>query len=177
MHVIRHARPDDAAALAAFAARSFTDAFGAQNDPADLAVFLAKAYGPAQQAAEIADAAMRTLLVDTDGALAGFAQLRQGPPAPCVRGARPIELYRFYVDRAFHGRGVAQALMRRVVEEAAALGAHTLWLGVWERNPRGIAFYAKCGFVDVGEQTFVVGRDPQRDRVLALALASRSDAP
>ena len=28
-------------------------------------------------------------------------------------------------------------------------------------DPRAIAFYGKCGFVDVGWQTFVVGTNPQ----------------
>jgi diamine N-acetyltransferase len=41
-----------------------------------------------------------------------------------------------------------------------------LWLGVWERNPRAIAFYAKSGFSEVGIHDFLVGTDRQTDRVL-----------
>lgn len=168
---IRPAVPADAAPLAAFAARTFTDAFGALNDPTDLATFLATAYGAAQQGREIADPAMRTFVAEAEGVLAGFAQLRQGRAAPCVTGPRPIELYRFYVDRAFHGQGLAQALMARVVAEAEALGAATLWLGTWEVNARGIAFYGKVGFTAVGHQTFQVGADLQRDVVMSRPLA------
>ena len=50
-------------------------------------------------------------------------------------------------------------------------GTH-LWLGVWERNPRAIAFYRKAGFVEVGSHTFVLGSDPQRDLVLVAPLAA-----
>ena len=60
--------------------------------------------------------------------------------------------------------------MDAAVEAAAARGARTLWLGVWERNARAIAFYAKCGFADVGAQPFTLGADVQTDRVMALAL-------
>jgi ribosomal protein S18 acetylase RimI-like enzyme len=88
-----------------------------------------------------------------------------------VPGNDRLELSRFYVDRPWHGRGVAQALMTATVREAARRGGETLWLGVWERNPRGIAFYRKCGFADVGTQTFVLGSDPQNDRVMALTLS------
>ena len=49
---------------------------------------------------------------------------------------------------------------------AAAEGARTLWLGVWERNERAIAFYRKCGFRDAGTHVFTLGRDRQRDLVL-----------
>ena len=64
------------------------------------------------------------------------------------------------------GKGLAQELMARVVRTAKEVGARTVWLGVWERNPRGIAFYRKCGYVDVGSKVYVVGSDPQTDRVM-----------
>jgi ribosomal protein S18 acetylase RimI-like enzyme len=81
-----------------------------------------------------------------------------------------MEVVRFYVDRPWHGRGVAHQLMAAAADAAQAAGARTLWLGVWERNPRAIAFYRKCGFEDVGTQIFVLGADHQQDLVLARSL-------
>jgi hypothetical protein len=43
---------------------------------------------------------------------------------------------------------------------------------VWERNPRAIRFYGKYGFRPVGDQTFVLGTDPQRDLVLERPVAA-----
>ena len=77
-----------------------------------------------------------------------------------------VEISRFYVDRRHHGRGIAQALMAEAYQAAGELGGKTIWLGVWERNPRAIAFYAKSGFVDVGSHPFLVGSDLQTDRVM-----------
>lgn len=167
---IRLGVPADASALAALAARTFTEAFGADNTPEDLALHLARSYGAAQQGRELADPAMVTLLAEADGALAGFAQLRRGEAPACVDGPAPIEVQRFYVGREWHGRGIAQALMQRAIEEGTRAGARTVWLGVWERNPRAIAFYEKCGFRGVGTQVFTVGTDPQTDRVMMRAL-------
>ncbi len=62
--------------------------------------------------------------------------------------------------------GVAQQLMAEVKLAVKAMSCLNLWLGVWERNPRAIAFYAKCGFVDRGSKVFVVGADRQTDRVM-----------
>jgi ribosomal protein S18 acetylase RimI-like enzyme len=45
-----------------------------------------------------------------------------------------------------------------------------MWLGVWERNPRAVAFYRKYGFTRVGEHTFMLGADAQTDWVLARPL-------
>jgi ribosomal protein S18 acetylase RimI-like enzyme len=167
---IRRATVADAAVLADFGARTFSEAFSADNRADDMVAYLARTYGVSQQAAELADPRTVTLLVEqTDGALAAYAQVRRGPAPACVTGREPVELWRFYVDRPWQGRGVAQRLMQEVYDTARALGGHTLWLGVWERNRRAIAFYARCGFVDVGTQEFVLGGDRQTDRVMAQA--------
>lgn len=168
---IRRATADDGAALAELATRTFRDTFGADNTPEDLAMHLESAYGVTQQAREIADPTIHTLVADDGGVLVAFAQLHRGRAPESVTGPEPIELMRFYVAMGWHGRGLAQQLMSRAVDVAKEAGAETLWLGVWERNPRAIAFYRKMGFVDVGSHVFVVGTDPQTDRIMVRPLA------
>ena len=90
----------------------------------------------------------------------------------CVTSPRPIELWRFYVDREWHGRGIAGRLMKTILEEAAGTSAAAVWLGVWERNPRAIAFYRKSGFTDVGAHEFHLGADVQTDRVMVRDLVA-----
>lgn len=60
--------------------------------------------------------------------------------------------------------------METVLDAARELGGRTLWLGVWERNPRAMAFYRKCGFRDAGSHQFVVGTDSQTDRIMVKQL-------
>jgi GNAT superfamily N-acetyltransferase len=163
---IRIAVESDAPALAAFAARTFEETFGPQNRPEDLRAHLSKAFGLAQQTQELLNPDMATLLGFHGATLVAFAQVkRQGPP-PDIHIEAPVEVHRFYVDRSAHGKGVAQQLMRAVHTTARGFGGQALWLGVWERNPRAIAFYQKVGFVDRGSQAFFVGQDRQTDRVL-----------
>jgi ribosomal protein S18 acetylase RimI-like enzyme len=171
---IRPAVPEDAAALAELGARTFRDAFEADNTPEDMALYLASSYGPDLQSAELRNAGIVTLLAEDETRLAGYSQLREGPAPDWVRGPRPIELWRFYVERAWQGRGVAQMLMAATVEAAAARGAGIVWLSVWERNHRAQAFYRKCGFEDRGEKAFILGTDRQTDRVMTLALSQRA---
>jgi diamine N-acetyltransferase len=168
--MIRRGTVDDAAVLAGLARQTFHETFAANNDPVDMALHLERAYGVDQQGAELRDARITTLLVEQDGAAIAYAQVRDHHVPDCVTGPQPVELWRFYVDREWHGRGVAAALMERVKAEARERGAGTLWLGVWEHNARARAFYAKCGFVDVGEHIFLFGTDPQTDRVMTTAL-------
>jgi ribosomal protein S18 acetylase RimI-like enzyme len=159
---IRLATPADAAALAEIAERTFRDTFAAHNDPADLESYVRKAYGEAQQRREL-ESGNIALLLERDGELIAYTQMLPRPASP----HGDFEIARFYVDKNHHGRGIAQTLMQAAYDTARALGGTTIWLGVWEHNPRAIAFYAKCGFVDVGSQPFLVGSDLQTDRVMS----------
>jgi GNAT superfamily N-acetyltransferase len=167
---IRTATRADAAVLADLAKRTFYDTFAASNDAGDMALYLAGAYGIEQQTRELQDSGITTLLVEQDGIAIAYAQLRNDHVPECVTDAGAIELWRFYVDRGWHGRGIAAALMARVKEVARQRGAATLWLGVWERNDRARAFYAKCGFTRAGEHIFLFGTDPQTDLVMVTPL-------
>jgi GNAT superfamily N-acetyltransferase len=167
---IRTATVDDAATLADLARRTFYDTFAATNDPADMARYLAEAFGIDQQTRELNDRDITTLVVEAEGEAVAYAQLCADHVPECVTGANPIELKRFYVSQAWHGRGIAPPLMDRVKAAARERGAKTMWLGVWERNDRARAFYAKCGFAGAGEHIFLFGTDPQTDLVLVTAL-------
>ena len=171
--VVRRGEPSDAPALAEFAARTFVEAFGPANRREDMEAHLASAYGVAQQGRELADPKCITVLMQAGDSLVGYAQVRRAPPPACVVGEEPVELHRFYVDRPWHGQGVAQRLMEAVHAAARDLGGRTLWLGVWERNPRAIAFYQKSGWHDTGATTFCVGPDRQTDRVMVTPVPLR----
>jgi ribosomal protein S18 acetylase RimI-like enzyme len=164
--VIRPARVPDAPWLAELAERTFRETYTAYNTPEDMERYVAEHFAPELQAAELSDPRYLTLVVEMHGRPAAYAQLGHRPAPEGVTGPEPMEIIRFYVDRPWHGRGIAQELMRAAAEHAQAAGARTLWLCVWERNPRAIAFYRKCGFTEVGTHTFVLGSDHQRDLVL-----------
>jgi GNAT superfamily N-acetyltransferase len=169
---IRKATVADAEALSAFAARVFRETFAPDNDPMDMDAYLSEAFAPEKQAAEIADGSGVCLLAEVGETLAGYAFLRiEAADGRDPSVALPVELQRFYVDYAWHGRGVAPALMTACIDTARARGGVTMWLGVWERNPRAIRFYQKHGFVDIGAKEFRLGTDLQTDRVMSRSVA------
>ena len=67
--------------------------------------------------------------------------------------------------------------MSAVHEAAVELGGQHVWLGVWERNPRAIAFYSKMGFTQVGSHAFYVGPDCQTDRVFVAPVHAQIAVP
>ena len=164
---IQKATAGDAAALAKFADTSFRDAFGAINDPADVDAYCARAFTPAAQARELADPAMTTHLARDREVIIAYAQLQEAAPHRGVTELPAVLLKRIYVDQEWLGRGVGNSLMNAVATEALDRGARTLWLTVWERNPRAIRFYTRLGMSVVGDDDFLLGSDLQRDLVMA----------
>lgn len=169
---IRRAEAADAALLAELAARTFAETFGPYNSQEDIKSHLESSYGIARQADEIADPDVRTLLAFRSDQLIGFTQVRRKDIPTCVVATEPVELHRFYFTRSAQGTGAAKLLMRKAREAARELGGLNMWLGVWERNPRAIAFYLKSGFTKVGSHDFVVGADTQTDWVFSVSLSN-----
>ena len=161
--IVRRGKAEDAALLAELGARTFAETFAADNTPGDMAAYLASAFSPAQQAAELADPGAMFQIAEANGLATGYAMLRTGKTPDNIRGDKKIELVRLYVARAGLGRGIGAALMQACISEAARLGYETFWLGVWEHNHRARAFYRKWNFAEVGTHVFQLGADLQTD--------------
>lgn len=168
---IRPARLGDASRLSDFEIRCFCETFGPANTPEDVTAHIASHFTPEHQEREIRSGTMRTLVVEAGDEFIAYSLIRSVPPPASVTGAAPIELERIYVASTWHGQGVAAALMDATLEAARSLGGRTIWLSVWEHNPRAIAFYKKQGFVEVGRAHFWVGSDRQNDILVARSLS------
>ncbi|HEX6252294.1 MAG TPA: GNAT family N-acetyltransferase [Gemmatimonadaceae bacterium] len=164
---IQQASIEDANELAVFAAKAFRDAFGAMNAASDVEAYCAHAFTPEAQGRELSDGKMTTLVVRGRGGILGYAQIQEAKPHVGVRDLPAVLLKRIYVDQKWLGRGVGKSLMKAVAAEAVNRGARTLWLTVWERNPRAIHFYTRLGMETVGDDDFLLGSDLQRDLVMA----------
>lgn len=92
----------------------------------------------------------RLVVAEGDGELIGYAWCGPGrEPDP----VRLVEVYSMQVAKAFHGTGVARAVL------AMALEGHPAYLWVGRTNCRGQAFYAGLGFKTRDDN------DPTRDLV------------
>ena len=154
--IVRPARPDEAGALARLAAVTLRAAFERDIPAAHLEPYLASSFTPAKAAAELSDPLVRLLVVEEAGEVGGYAKLHAGPCPASVKAVQPIELVRMYLLPEWYGRGAGHTLMTDVLGEARALAGDVLWLKVWDRNDRARRFYARRGFMDVGETSLAL---------------------
>ena len=170
MTTLRLAFPGDAPSLAVLAERTFRDTFEARNSQENINLHCAKAFGPEIQQREIGDRGLVTTIAESDGHMVGYSQLRILRAHANVAAERPAELNRIYVEAEWQGRGVAGDLMQNALDTAARAGCDCLWLGVWEHNPKAMAFYRKFGLAILGSHAFMLGMERQRDLVMAVKL-------
>ena len=167
MPTFRRAENRDAAGLSELAERTFRDTFGLMNTTENMCLHCEAHYNEAIQAQEICDPSISTLICEHENHFIGFVQVRWGSAPNFLTSTRPAEIQRLYVDQQWHGSGVAHNLMTEALNLVESGGADQVWLGVWEHNPRAVAFYKKFGFSEIGEHVFPLGNDPQRDIVMA----------
>lgn len=170
MFTIRKASRNDAKAVSEIAEATFKATFGAVNTAEHMELHCKTNYAERIQAAEISDPRMVTLVGEEKGHIIGYAQIRWESAPSCVSANNPGEIQRLYVVKNWHGKGVARELMNACINEIKQFGSDAAWLGVWEHNPRAIAFYKKFGFVEVGDHIFPLGGDPQRDIIMVRPL-------
>lgn len=161
---IRRARHDEARALSALGAETFTATFGHLYSRENLQKFLAKNHSPAAYERLLSDDSSAVWVVEEEGsgALKGYAAA-----GPCTLPAPDMpensgELLRLYLTKGVQGTGLGSGLLK------AALGFlrdrhSTIYLSVYRDNLVAQRLYERHGFVKIHEYFYMVGdhADPE----------------
>ena len=153
---IRQATPDDAALLCALSTVTFMETFGHLYRPEDLAAYLAIAYPEDLQRQQLESGEYAAWILELGGESAGFVFA-----GPCGLPHEDVaegdgEIKRLYVLAAHHNGGWGRKLMDAAMAWLEARSKRQ-WLGVWSENVGAQRFYARYGFVRVGQYEFPVG--------------------
>lgn len=161
----RRAQPGDAEILAEVANRTFYDTFTGTCTEADMEEFLGAYFNLEQVKKELSNEHDMFYVAESGGKVVGYLRIMEDYQSfPLVKQWKALELKRIYVEKEFHGSGVAQVLMELVLNYAAEHSYEVVWLGVWEHNKKAQRFYEKYGFVNSGHtHDFPIGNTPQTD--------------
>jgi len=162
---IRIASPADAELLLELGRSSFSEAFGAETAPEDMAQHLQKAFRIEDIAEQLKNDLSLFIIIEINSEAAGYAYLHPGDPPDCVITPKPVQLSRFYLRKDYYGRNVGNTLMKACLDFARARGFQSVWLSTWEFNHRASAFYKKWEFEIAGRAKFTVGSDIQNDNI------------
>lgn len=167
----RRAEARDAAALSILGGATFLASFAHDHPGPALLAHIDGAHGAPYYAAALADPAQTILIGETPlGAPVGYAMITPPDLPVPTDPARDLELKRIYLLAGWQGGGQGDRIMALVEEEARQRGAERLLLAVYPQNDRARRFYARHGFAQIGDMTFMVGDVPFRDLIYARTL-------
>lgn len=152
---------------------TFYETFADSNTPEDMQHYLSENFSLDKLSIELTEPDSRFYIAwDKDRAV-GYLKLNLAQAQTDLNEDHSLEIERIYVLNAYHGKKVGQLLYTHALEIAGQLGKSSIWLGVWEMNPRAIRFYEKNGFVTFGTHVFKMGEDEQTDLLMRKALAEK----
>lgn len=165
---IRRVELKDAVALSELSKSTFYDTFSGTCTEDDMQQFLHDYFDIEVVKKELSDKNDFYFFIEIDGVPAGYLRLKEDySHFGLMKQWKALELKRIYIDKPYHGKGLAQELMLFAEDFAKENKFEVLWLGVWEHNYRAKKFYKKMGFKDSGHMhDFPIGNTPQRDNWL-----------
>ena len=172
MHTItiRVARKEDAALIADMSRITFYDAFVQDNIKEDMDIFMNQQFTKAALMKEVEEEDGIFLLAYAGNEPCGYARMRLNNKEHIMATENAIEIARIYALSSAIGKGVGSALMKYCIDMANQLNKRNIWLGVWEKNERAIAFYKRWGFEKFSEHRFLLGTDLQTDWLMKRAI-------
>ena len=164
---IRYATPADAELIADMSRTSFYEAFVKDNTKEDMDIFMNEQFTKEALMKEVQLGEGIFMLASIHDEPVGYARLRLKNN---LAHEQAIEIARIYALAKAIGKGVGKALMQECISKANELKMKYIWLGVWEKNERAVAFYKRWGFERFSEHQFLLGSDLQTDWLMKRAL-------
>jgi ribosomal protein S18 acetylase RimI-like enzyme len=166
---VMNALAEEASIIAAIGRESFRYAFvDFFNRKEDLDLYIGKTYHPEKIAASILKANNIFFIAYYQGEAAGFVKIKKQSLNKHISSQHQAELQKIYVLKKYHGLGVADALLKKVMTVTKESDADHLWLDVIIENTRAIHFYQKNGFTRCGNHSFVIGSQTFHYDVMSL---------
>ena len=149
---------------------TFFETFAESNTEADMQQYLTVQFSLDKLSIELSENNSRFFIAWDGESAIGYLKVNAGDAQTELKEDHSLEIERIYVLTAYQGKKVGQLLYEQALEVASGLRKSSVWLGVWEKNPRAIRFYEKNGFVAFGSHIFKMGEDEQTDIMMRKSL-------
>lgn len=154
-------------ALRKISIQTFTETFSEYNSEANMRKYISENLSITKLTSEFENPGSSFYLVSYNEKVIGYLKLNAGS-AQTEPNNNALEIERIYVQQEFHGKKVGLCLFEKAKTIALENHYDYIWLGVWEKNTKAIAFYQKLGFVEYDQHAFVLGDDEQTDMMMKL---------
>ena len=155
--------------------KTFFETFADSNSESDMQQYLESNFSLQKLQGEVDNAGSQFFIAWDGTAAIGYLKVNTGLAQTELQENSSLEIERIYVLQDYHGKKVGQLFYEHALQVAIELNKSSLWLGVWENNPRAIRFYEKNGFVAFDTHIFKMGAEEQTDIMMRKSLSDFPD--
>ncbi len=151
--------------------QTFAETFAPHNSVENLNEYLLRAFDEQKLRAELACAQSEIYFIfDEKETVVGYLKINFGIAQTELHDEEAMEIERIYVLAAQQRKQIGQFLLGKAIEIAVCAQKKYIWLGVWEKNEKALAFYQKNSFEIFDQHVFQMGDDTQTDWLMRRVL-------
>ena len=167
---IHQAGIDELEELQQISRTTFTETFSVHNSEENMRNYLRDNLSLEKLGEELNNPESSFYFAEMKDQVIGYLKLNVGAAQNECKENTGLEIERIYVLKEYHGLTIGQLLFEKAISIAKSTEMQYVWLGVWEKNERAIAFYTKNGFKVVDQHLFKLGDDVQTDYLMKRTL-------
>ena len=161
---------EDLSKLQEISYQTFNETFKHQNSPENMNAYSERAFTLKQLENELSNRSSQFFFIYFKQEVAGYLKVNSNEAQSEEMGDDSLEIERIYIKNNFQKHGLGKELLNKAIEIALELSKEKIWLGVWGKNEKAIAFYKSRGFVQTGGHSFMMGDEEQMDLIMTKTL-------
>lgn len=166
MTEVRRIGKEDLDVLLEVSIQTFTETFAEVNSEQDMQKYLDENLNLEKLKSELENPNSEFYISEDGKKVLGYLKLNFGDAQTEKISGKSLEIERIYVLKEFLRMKIGQFLFDKSLEIGKEKNLEYIWLGVWEKNERAIAFYERNDFEIFGKHDFVLGNDVQTDLLM-----------
>ena len=145
---------------------TFNETYSPMNSSETMDKYLHESLSMEKLAEELSNTYCKFYFIYLNNELVGYLKTNYAPSQSDINDPESVEVERIYVRKEHKGKGLGKVLMEYALQQAKKREKEYVWLGVWEKNVKAIAFYKQMGFKEAGRHSFHIGDEQQTDLIM-----------
>ena len=153
----------DANTLQRLSRQTFIESYSLGNTSENVQDYIESSFNELKLIEEINNRYSQFYFAILNSTPIGYIKINFAQSQTDLKDSKSLEIERIYVLKEFQGRNIGQMLIEEAYKIARQTNLDYVWLGVWERNSRGIKFYERNEFTQFANHSFKFGSEVQTD--------------
>ncbi|WP_128331289.1 GNAT family N-acetyltransferase [Apibacter sp. HY039] len=167
---LRKVELTDIEILQDLAKKTFYETFESFNTKEDMQNYLNENFSIDKLRSELENPLSEFYFAEFEHKMVGYLKINSSKAQTEIKNTNSLEIERIYILQGYQKMKIGQLLFEKALSIAKTENYEYIWLGVWEENPKAIAFYKKNGFIEFDKHIFRLGDDEQTDIMMKLNL-------